>query len=186
MARLDHQELSASAGRRVWLGKIVKTACLSSIAAAGGLYIQFSNPEQKAFGRAFLGEGSLDLLRLLIRDTQMSSRSKVDEDILLSDIDTHLSQLDTALRKEIGQLFILLRLYPVKVMAGIQNASVKSVEHPYLFLEQLRGSKVAHLRVAYRFLVSVIQLHLYKYSEAWPDSFQGLPQQVVAYRAEHA
>lgn len=186
MACFKDKVVSYGQSRRLWVSGLVKALTLSGLVVAGGIYLRVARQQEAGDGFVFLSENAAHLLRLLIRDTQTSSRSKVDEGMLLSDIDTHLNQLEAHMQQEIRQLFTLLDFHPVRVMSGIRAQSVDSTEHPSMFLDQLRESRLGSFRIAYRFLVSVIQLHLYKYSEAWPDAFQGVPEQVVALRADYA
>ena len=184
--RIKNQVLDYGQARRRWVSAAFKSCTLFGVIAVSGIYLQVSRSKEAAPGFGFLSEGASHLLRLLIRDTQASSRSKVDEDMLLVDIDQHLHHLEPHMKDELSKLFLLLDFHPVRLMSGIRAESVDSVEHPYMFLDQLRESRLAPFRVAYRFLVSIIQLHLYKYSEAWPDSFRGMPEQVVALRGDYA
>mgnify|MGYP001142166542 CR=1 FL=1 len=179
----NQQPCTTSSVRRRFLHGIVTLFGVSCLGFAGTCYLKVQKKMLPANGFLFLDQPSADLITLLIKDTQLSSHTSVDNAVLLRDIDEHMSRLPSATSLDLQRLLQVLQFYPIRVLSGISEGKVESIEHPYQFLSELRNSRLAPMRVAYRFLVSSIQLHLYKYEEAWPKGYIGLQPYVKKHRA---
>lgn len=185
---MTNQQSASGTGldRRRWVGNILTVCGTGVIILTGGVYLKLTRPRPAAEGFGFFDLEAANLMDLLIEDAKNTASLSVNKALILRDIDQHLTGLPPGSKLEMARLFRLLDLYPVRVLAGIQREGVKSLEHPSLFLDRLRRSNLAHLRIAYRFLISILQLHIYKYSEAWPEGYVGLPQHVQAVRETYA
>lgn len=171
--------------RRDWIKSACKGFTLGVIALSGGVYLRLNTGWELASGRLYLNDASDALLSSLVNDLIRTTGAQVDIAVVTKDIDIHLSGLPLGQQVEIKRLFRLLNFYPVRSRIGFSNGCIDSIEHPCVFLDRLRESRLGHFRIAYRFLVSIVQLHFFKYSEAWPDDYHGLPVQIQALRAAH-
>ena len=171
--------------RRFWIKSLLQFCSLGFVSLSGGLYLRFQSQWHVAAGRDYLDESAERLLSALVADLVFTTGADVNSAAVLSDVDAHLSGLEVGKKNEVQLLFRLLDFYPVRSRIGFADGCIESLEHPCIFLDRLRGSQLGHFRIAYRFLVSVVQLHFFKYSEAWPSGYHGLPESVKKLRAAH-
>lgn len=172
--------------RRGWFKRALQGGSAGLALASGVTYLKFFHHWAPAPGYGFLDEKSSTLIRAIVLDLAGTAGSLVDAQAITTDVDAHLTSLPAGQQADISTLLRLLTFPLVSRQIGFKDGVLDSLEHPHLFLERLRSSSLKEFRIGYRFLVSVTQLHFFKYAEAWPLGYTGLPEYVKTARFANA